>query len=117
LLRGDFPLQARVLATSPISGDSIDERAAERPLDKGHMVPHQVGGMHGQTIYPQDRDLNRGWSAEGRRYRALEREVGRAPRIFFFHRLVYIDQTDFPGWVELGVLQDTGWHEERFRNR
>lgn len=90
---------------------------AERPLDKGHMVPHQVGGMHGQNIFPQDRDLNRGWSADGRRYRALEREVGRAPGIFFFHRLVYIDQTDFPGWVELGVLRDTGLHVERFQNR
>lgn len=90
---------------------------AERPLDKGHMVPHQVGGNLGQNIFPQDRDLNRGWSAEGKRYRALEREVGATPGAFFFCRLVYADDTDFPMWVELGTLRSGRVHVERFRNR
>ncbi len=90
---------------------------AERPLDKGHMVPHQVGGDLGQNIFPQDRDLNRGWSAEGKRYRALEREVGATPGTFFFCRLIYADETDFPTWVELGTLRSDGLHVERFRNR
>jgi len=90
---------------------------AEGPLDKGHMVPHQVGGDLGQNIFPQDRDLNRGWSEEGKRYRALEREIGRTSGTFFFCRLVYIDETDFAGWVELGVLRGAVLHVERFRNR
>jgi hypothetical protein len=44
---------------------------ATRPLDKGHMVAHAAGGTFGPNMFPQDRDLNRGWSTEGRRYRAL----------------------------------------------
>ncbi len=90
---------------------------AERPLDKGHMVPHQVGGDLGQNIFPQDRELNRGWSEQGRRYRALEREVAATPDTFFFCRLIYRDATDFPAWVELGVLRAGGLHVDRFRNR
>jgi hypothetical protein len=90
---------------------------AVRPLDKGHMVPHQVGGDLGQNIFPQDRQLNRGWSEQGRRYRALERESAARPGTFFFCRLVYADESDFPTWVELGVLRTDGLHVDRFRNR
>jgi hypothetical protein len=57
---------------------------AERQLDKGHMVPHSAGGEFGPNIFPQDRDLNRGWSPEGRCYRALEKEIVKAQGTFFF---------------------------------
>jgi len=90
---------------------------APRPLDKGHMVPHQSGGDMGQNIFPQDRELYRGWLDEGKRYRALEREIGRTPGSFFIRRLIYIHATDFPGWVELGVLRGAELHIERFQNR
>jgi hypothetical protein len=90
---------------------------ASRPLDKGHMVAHAAGGTFGPNIFPQDRDLNRGWSPEGRRYRALEREIARAPGTFFFCCLLYADDTDFPAAVELGVLRPDGLHTERFQNR
>jgi hypothetical protein len=90
---------------------------AERPLDKGHMVPHQVGGDFGPNIFPQDRALNRGWSDDGRRYRTLEREIGASPGRFFFCRLLYTDETDFPTWVELGTLRRGALYVERFRNR
>jgi hypothetical protein len=90
---------------------------ADRPLDKGHMVPHQLGGEFGQNIFPQDRELNRGWSEQGRRYRALERAAAATPGTFFFCRLGYLDETDFPAWVELGVLRADGLRVERFRNR
>jgi hypothetical protein len=81
------------------------------------MVPHQIGGDLGQNIFPQDRELNRRWSEQGQRYRALEREAAATPGTFFFCRLVYTDETDFPGWVELGVLRADGLHVDRFRNR
>jgi hypothetical protein len=68
-------------------------------------------------MFPQDRELNRGWSAEGRRYRALEREIATTPGAFFFCCLLYADDTDFPAAVELGVLRPDGLHVERFRNR
>ena len=90
---------------------------AARPLDKGHMVAHAAGGTFGPNIFPQDRDLNRGWSTEGRRYRALERELATTPGTFFFCCLLYADDTDFPAAIELGLLRPGGLHVERFRNR
>lgn len=89
---------------------------SERDLDKGHMIPNQVAGEYGPNIYPQDRALNRGWSAEGKRYRALEREAATAGT-WFACRLLYTDDSDFPTWVELAVGRASGIHVERFRNR
>jgi hypothetical protein len=93
------------------------EGRAERPLDKGHMVPNSAGGEFGPNIFPQDRALNRGWSPEGKRYRALERELVATPGTFFFCCLLYADDSDFPAAVELGLLRSDGLHVERFRNR
>jgi hypothetical protein len=90
---------------------------ADRPLDKGHMVAHAAGGTFGPNMFPQDRELNRGWSVEGRRYRALEREIANTPGTFFFCCLLYADDTDFPAAVELGVLRGDGLQVEWFRNR
>lgn len=90
---------------------------ADRPLDKGHMVAHGAGGEFGPNIFPQDRELNRGWSAEGKRYRALEREIAATPGMFFFCSLLYGDDSDFPAAVELGLLRVAGLYVERFRNR
>lgn len=90
---------------------------AVRPLDKGHMVAHAAGGTFGPNMFPQDRDLNRGWSTQGRRYRALEREIASRPGTFFFCCLLYGDDSDFPAAIDLGVLRCDGLHTERFRNR
>jgi hypothetical protein len=90
---------------------------ATRALDKGHMVPHAAGGLFGPNIFPQDRALNRGWSLEGRRYRAMEREAAAAPSTFFFCRLIYSDDSEFPAEVELGLLRASDLVVERFRNR
>jgi hypothetical protein len=81
------------------------------------MVAHGAGGEFGSNIFPQDRALNRGWSAEGKRYRALEREIAATPGAFFFCCLLYADDSDFPAAVELGLLRPAGLHVERFRNR
>jgi hypothetical protein len=90
---------------------------AVRLLDKGHMVAHAAGGGFGPNMFPQDRELNRGWSSNGRRYRALERKIANRPGTFFFCCLLYADSTDFPAAVELGLLRPGGVHVERFRNR
>jgi hypothetical protein len=81
------------------------------------MVAHGVGGEFGPNTFPQDRALNRGWSAEGKRYRALEREMARTSGAFFFCCLLYADDSDFPAAVELGLLRSSGLHVERFLNR
>jgi hypothetical protein len=60
-------------------------------------------------MFAQDRELNRGWSVEGRRYRALEREIANTPGTFFFCCLLYADDIDFPAVVELGCSVATGY--------
>ena len=64
----------------------------------------------------QDRSLNRGWSQEGRRFRALEREAA-IPGIFYFGHLLYEDDTAYPMEIEIGVLRGDTLHVERFQNR
>jgi len=81
------------------------------------MVAHAAGGTFGPNMFPQDRELNRGWSAEGRRYRALEREIANTPGTFFLCCLLYADGSDFPAAIDLGILRPDGLHVERFRNR
>ena len=72
------------------------------------MVAHAARGTFGPNMFPQDRELNRGWSEAGRRYRALEREIANTPGAFFCC-LLYADDTDFPAAVELGVFVATGY--------
>ena len=86
-------------------------------VDRGHRILHVSGGQHGPNIYRQDAALNRGWSAEGKRYRALEREAAATPGTFFFGHLIYVDDTDYPVEVEIGLLRPGRLHVERFSNR
>lgn len=51
------------------------------PVDRGHLIPNLSGGEFGPNIFRQDRSLNRGWSQEGRRFRALEREAAAIPGV------------------------------------
>ena len=57
------------------------------------------------------------FQALARQAQRLEREIGAAPGKFFFCRLSYGDETDFPRWVELGTLRGNELIVERFRNR
>src|SRR5947209_6594094 len=41
--------------------------------DRGHFVAHTAGGPMDMNLFPQRRDLNRGWSAQGKQYRLMER--------------------------------------------
>ena len=79
-------------------------------------MPNLSGGEFGPNLFRQDRALNRGWSQAGKRYRALEREAA-APGTFFFGRLLYSDDTDYPAEVEIGLLRGGALHAERFDNR
>jgi hypothetical protein len=110
-----------VAAVSP--RDSSYQRRHPRPfprggraVDKGHLVPHSGGGVLHVNLFPQDRALNRGWSAEGRIYRSMEREIA-IPGTFFFCRLLYDDDSWFPRTVELGLLRADVLVARRFRNR
>jgi hypothetical protein len=87
-----------------------------RPVDRGHVIPHRSGGEFGPNIFRQDRALNRGWSEQGKRYRALEREAAAPGRLYFAH-LLYADDTAYPSEIETGVLRGSALHVERFDNR
>lgn len=107
--RRDAAYQRRFPMSAPDAGAPA--------VDRGHLIPHASGGQHGPNIYRQDTALNRGWSVEGKRYRALEREAAATPGTFFFGHLIYADDTDYPVEVEIGLLRPGLLHVERFGNR
>jgi hypothetical protein len=86
------------------------------PVDRGHLIPNLSGGEFGPNIFRQDRSLNRGWSQEGRRFRALERQAAN-PATFYFGHLLYEDHTAYPMEIEIGILRGGALHVERFQNR
>lgn len=83
-------------------------------FDKGHAMAHASGGGLDVNLFPQRRELNRGWSADGKVYREMERYCAEHPGTFAFSRLIYTDLTWVPAKVEYGVLEDDSrlWVEE-----
>lgn len=71
----------------------MDSGTDDAPVDRGHLIPHLSGGEFGPNIFRQDRALNRGWSEQGKRYRALEREAAATPGTLYFGHLIYTDDT------------------------
>ena len=89
--------------------------------DKGHFIAHSIGGaVDGleANVFVQRRDLNRGWSAEGKRFREMEKYCVRNPGTLCFSRPLYADQTAKPAFLEFGALRSNGelW-VECFSNR
>jgi hypothetical protein len=86
--------------------------------DRGHFLGHASGGVLDINLFPQRRELNRGWSAEGRRFRQMERYIADHPGTFFFHRPIYDDPTWIPARLEYGLLVDHDeWWTDEFRNK
>jgi hypothetical protein len=79
-------------------------RDENTPRDLGHFVPHAAGGPSNINLYWQDRRLNRGWSEEGRRFRAMEAFTSKHPGTLYFVRLLYEDDSAVPKLLEVGVL-------------
>jgi hypothetical protein len=86
-------------------------------VDRGHLIPHLSGGEFGPNIFRQRRDMNRGWSSQGKRFRALEREAATTPGTFYFGQLLYEDGTAYPTEIETGLLRGETLHVDRFHNR
>lgn len=98
-------------------GFPIAPGADDSPVDRGHVIPHLSGGEFGPNIFRQDRALNRGWSEQGKRYRALEREAAATPGTLYVAHLIYVDDSAYPSEVETGLLRGKDLHVERFDNR
>ncbi|GAA4344392.1 hypothetical protein [Flaviaesturariibacter amylovorans] len=86
--------------------------------DKGHFIAHATGGPIDANLFPQKREINRGWSKEGKRYREMERFVAAHPGIFVFSRPIYSDLGSCPFEVEFGYCDSKmNWRVEVFPNR
>jgi hypothetical protein len=88
-----------------------------RERDRGHLVAHALGGGLDLNLVPQSAALNGGRSAEGRRWRALEREAAASAGTPLFVRPLYEDATWSPSELEYGLVRGDGLHIERFQNR
>ena len=86
--------------------------------DRGHFLGHASGGILDINLFPQRRELNRGWSPEGKRFRKMERYVSEHPGTFFYHRAIYNDTTWIPNLLEYGILlEDSTWWKDIFSNK
>lgn len=86
--------------------------------DKGHFIAHTMGGPVDANLFPQKREINRGWSKAGKRYREMERFVATHPGIFVFSRPIYTDLSDCPFELEFGFCDSNmSWEVEMFSNR
>jgi hypothetical protein len=86
--------------------------------DKGHFLGHASGGQLDINLFPQRRELNRGWSVDGKEFRRMERYVAAHLGTFFYHRPIYDDETWVPQRLEYGVLNgDTHWRVKAFSNK
>jgi hypothetical protein len=89
--------------------------------DKGHYIAHSIGGavdLAELNVFKQRRDLNRGWSDEGKLFRKMEGYCFDNPGTFCFHRPIYIDDSMCPGILEYGVLtKEKQFWIARFNNR
>src|SRR5216683_4147213 len=125
-----LPQEDRTVAAWALTPPSVDERDTsyqrgfpmspaedDAPVDRGHLIPHLSGGEFGPNIFRQDRALNRGWSEQGKRFRAFEREAATTPGTFYFGHLLYEDGTAYPTEIETGLLRGETLHVDRFRNR
>lgn len=97
--RDDYRLRGWVGPTEKIYG---------RNWDKGHFIAHSIGGAVDQmelNVFKQKRELNRGWSLEGKLYRKMEEYCFRNSGTFCFNRPIYTDQSDKPSFLEFGILK------------
>lgn len=98
----------------------IEVKLADRAFlaDRGHFLSHAAGGELDINLFPHRRELNRGWSPEGRTFRRMEGYVAGHPGTFHAHRPVYDDETWIPAFLQYQVLlEDATWWAETFANK
>jgi hypothetical protein len=116
------PSEERVVAAFGKSHTPIKERDSSRMkgflgpsakvfgdgFDKGHFIGHSLGGGLDVNLFPQRRDINRGWSKRGKVFRAMEKYCADNPGTFCFSRPIYNDLTWRPHLLEYGLLNADG---------
>lgn len=85
--------------------------------DRGHYLGHSIGGSIYANIFPQKREINRGTSQEGKRFRDMEGYLRKTSGLFCFSRPIYFDFSCRPFIIEFGYLDtDFKWVIESFEN-
>jgi len=77
---------------------------ADKETDRGHFIAHSFGGNIWVNIFPQRRDINRGTSEAGKRYKAMENYLLKNEGIFCFSRPIYFDFYNRPYLIEYGYI-------------
>ena len=72
--------------------------------DRGHFIAHSFGGNIWTNIFPQRRDINRGISEAGKKYKSMEQYLNRNEGIFCFSRPIYFDFYNRPYLLEYGYI-------------
>ena len=76
--------------------------------DTGHFIARSFGGGLDLNLFSQERNLNRGWSQQGKIYRQMEQYCRAQVGTFCFSRPIYADGSCVPRWLEFGVLVANG---------
>ena len=76
--------------------------------DKGHFFARTIGGTTEVNLFPQRRDLNRGWSDAGKIFVEMEKYCRAHLGTLCFHRPIYLDETLRPTAFDFGVLKRDG---------
>lgn len=76
--------------------------------DKGHFIGHAIGGALHINLFPQTKEINRGWSKEGKKYTEMERYCRRHSLTYCFSRPIYSGYSAHPEIIEFGVLRHDG---------
>lgn len=77
-------------------------------FDKGHFIARSIGGGTELNIFPQRRDLNRGWSFEGKEFRAMEEYCQKHAGTLCFNRPIYLTESLCPHAFDFGLLKEDG---------
>lgn len=86
-------------------------------FDRGHFIAHSIGGRYDVNLFPQQRALNRGWSAAGKRFRAMESYCRTHAATYCFARPLYGGLSAHPFAIEFGVLrEDCSLWVDQFEN-
>jgi hypothetical protein len=89
---------------------------SEAGRDRGHFVAHAAGGGLDLNLFPQAARLNRGTSAAGKRWRAMERYLAANPGTPLFVRPAYVGPTWVPLTIDFGLVVEGRLWWERFDN-
>jgi hypothetical protein len=109
--RDDYRLRGLIGPTNTALG---------KAWDKGHFIGHALGGAVDRleiNVFIQRRDINRGWSEHGKRFRALEQYCVDHAGTFCFARPLYADGFSRPAHLDFGLVDSDGTlRVERFPN-